>query len=311
MPVKLSALTARKILEFDLYQEMGKKPRLYKSKNFPLLSIDIRSLEHRGYDTLYVPVLQKLELIRSMSQGLPKVLNDESIPISTKLAMLNQISESILSDVMKDPTSQAAISLAVGQCEHHISFAMFGGDAQKSMLTQKHEASFPVAHAMTVSNLSILLGLKCGIESAKELHALGVGALLHEIGKTVIDKDYYLRPKNRLQMKNNRLNKYPEIGIDLLKEMNCVPIDSLAAIAEHQERLDGSGYPQNLKEINISLAGRIVAICDTYDEALHSPLFNAKPTPFKVLMKMRGEQNKFDEKVLISFIQMLGAGLSN
>ncbi len=306
LPVKVSTISATKILEYDLYQEMGGKPQLYKSKSFPLMKLDLMSLNRNGCELLYIPVSQKSKYIESLSQDLPNIINDDSILVSTKMGMMTQISESILSDVLNDPGSRESIRLAVSQCEHHVTFSRSGEDAQSSLLKSKSNAPFPIAHALTVSNFSIMLGMRCGIDSADEMHGLGVGALLHEIGKTLIDRNYYTRIENKIRISNTRLRMYPKIGMDMLRKTGVVPKIALKPIIEHQERIDGTGYPSKLKGRRISTMGKIVAICDAYDESMHPLGESTRPTPFGVLKKMRASQGKFDEDILIEFIKLLG-----
>ena len=179
------------------------------------------------------------------------------------------------------------------------------------MAEKQPEAPFPVTHALVVSNYSILLGLQCGIDSADEIHALGVGGLLHEIGKTIIDSEFYTRLDNKSFIPNARLKSYPKVGGELLKKMKVVPAPALRPVLEHQERLDGSGYPLSLQADGIGLMGRIVAICDAYHEALHPAGVGTGPTPYKVLRQMRRETTKFDGAILVKFIRMLGGQFCN
>lgn len=311
LPVQLSTLTARKNLEFDLYQEIGGKPQLFKSKNYPLLKLDIKSLERRGCDVLYVVAAQRGAFIDVLSENLTTVLADKTMPIEDKLMVLSQLSESVLSDVIQTPTSKDAVSRAVRQCAHHVSFASDGKKAQKALVENKSEAPFPIAHALGVSNLSILLGFRCGIDSVEKLRDLGIGALLHEIGKTVIDPNYFTQKGNMSSVPHNRLKSYPKIGRDMMRKTGVVPQSALKPIVEHQERLDGSGYPAQLSGNQISKMSRIVAICDTYDEAMHVPGEGKTPSPFSVLKRMRHDLGKFDDQLLIEFIKMLGEDFSN
>ncbi|MEZ5359503.1 MAG: HD domain-containing phosphohydrolase [Candidatus Zixiibacteriota bacterium] len=311
MPVQVSALFVRKHLEFDLYQEIGGKPQLFKSKNFPLMKLDLKSLERRGCEVLYIAAAHKGTFIDVLSENLTNVLGDKTISISNKFTVLSQLSEAVLFDVFQTPTSRDVINRAVRQCEHHVTFASDGPEAQKALAGSKSGSPFPIAHALAVSNYSILLGFRCGIESSEDLRSLGVGALLHEVGKTIIDPNYYMRPGKQTPITNTRLRNYPKIGRDMMSKTGVVPSSALKPIVEHQERLDGSGYPSQLSGKQISTTSRIVAICDAYDEAVHLPNNGEGISPFKVLRRMRFDTGKFDDGILVEFIKMLGEDFSN
>lgn len=306
MPVQVSMLTKQSKLEFDLYQEIGGKPQLFKGRNLPLLKLDLKSLERRRCDVLYISTAQKGAYIDSLSRNLTHVLANDNLTVHVKVELLSQISETILDDVLRAPMSGDVVGRAVRQCAHHVSFASQSPDAHKALVMHKSDAPFPIAHAVAVSNLSILLGYRCGVESTEKLQQLGVGALLHEVGKTILDPNYYKRPASRRPLGNTRLKNYPRIGRDMMSKTGAVPYPALKPIAEHQERMDGSGFPSHLCGKQIDFMSRIVAICDMYDEAMRGFGAEKPPSPFQVLRRMRLEKGKYDDTILVEFIKMLG-----
>ncbi|MBU8933346.1 MAG: hypothetical protein KOO62_04995 [candidate division Zixibacteria bacterium] len=311
LAIGLDSITADSVCKFDLYQEMADSLRLFRRSNVSIAQKDLDNLKTKGQETLYVPASQKGKLQEFMIRRLPYLLRDESVSVETKLESLTEISVGVLDQVLTDPRSEAAIRGTVDQCRNHVALAVQGDQTQRVMTSSRPTTTFPIAHAINVGNLAILLGLRCGIEDGDLLHGLGVGALLHEIGKRIIDPNYYFRADNKTHVSNSRLKRYPVIGTDMLKSVEVVPRSALFPILEHQERLDGSGFPHELRASQISKAGRIVAICDHYDETLHSSDgFMVKPTPFQVLMKMREDTGKFDRRILVEFIHLLGSGLA-
>ena len=92
--------------------------------------------------------------------------------------------------------------------------------------------------------------------------------------------------------------------------MEVVPVGSLQPILEHQERLDGSGFPQQLTRLDIGKMGRILGICDYFDESLGESYIDT-PSPFAVLLRMRQQAEKFDQKILKEFICLLGQNASD
>jgi|GEM_PF-6418777 len=310
LPVGLESLSVDSICGFDLYKDMPGRLRLFRRHNISISQKDIDNLKARGHGTLYVPASQKGKLHEHMVKQLPSLLRDETVPIDTKLEVLTEASVSILDQVLTDPTSKKNIRGSVDHCRNHVDLALQGDDARRAMMDVQPQTCFPIAHAISVGNLSILLGLRCGIEKPADLHELGVGATLHEIGKRLIDRDYYFRADSKARVTNSRLKKYPIVGTDMLRKMQMVPAGALRSILEHQERLDGSGFPQELKANDISLAARIVAICDYFDESMHAGPVHGTSRPFQILMEMRKASYKFDSRVLMEFIRLLGTDVA-
>ena len=91
-----------------------------------------------------------------------------------------------------------------------------------------------------------------------------IGSLLHDIGKIGID-DAILRKPGRLSEEEfNAMKQHPVIGARMMSKVRNLH-SVLPALAQHHERLDGSGYPNQLKGEEIHLFGRIVAVADVFD----------------------------------------------
>lgn len=310
LPIGLESITVNSVCEFDLYQEVNGSYRLFRRQQVPIEQKDLNSLKEGGLVTLYVPSSQEQHLHKHMISNIPNILSDETIPVKAKLDILTRTSVGIMDKVLTDPMSESNISVTVDQCRNHVSLALQSNGAERSMVKSTKTPCLPIAHAINVGNLSILLGLRCGISDPDDLHGLGVGALFHEIGKRLLDRNYYFRHDDWMKITNTRLKKYPVIGKDMLDKSEAVPSSALRPVLEHQERLDGSGFPNMLKADEISVPGRIVAICDFYDESLHLSGAKAPPTPFQVLKRMNESVGKFDKEILIEFIQLLGTDLA-
>ncbi len=299
-------LAIEKALGFDLFQLEEGSFRLYRHRSIPFTQDDIDKLLAAGREILYVPKNQRTAFYEHMSSHLKQTLSDPQIPVTEKMSALTETSAEILANAVGAPDSAEEISAVYKQSENHVIFALLGGDSQKEMQTTKSKAPPALAHAISVCNLSILLGIRCGIEDQQELRDIGAGALLHEVGKSVLDDKYYLRCGDGPQIIHSRLKNYPAIGQKLLLKSKTLTDGALRPVLEHQERLDGTGFPHNLRGKEIALSSRIVAICDHYDESTNSYSHGSPATPYSVLKAMRSKSKKFDRETLFQFICLLG-----
>jgi hypothetical protein len=304
--VRPTVFSVDQILSFDLYRSTGDRITLYRSREFPFTSDDLKQLLGSGCTELYVPESQRDLFYDHTRRRLPRLLDDPQIPLEEKLDILAETSVNILARMLDNPISSDETSAVVSQCRNHVRMAFLGDTARKSMVTGRAQAPFPIAHAISVTNLALVLGMDCSVAGADQLHELGVGALLHEIGKTQFNRDYYYQPESRKLRDDPRLQQYPKAGRDMLNRTEIVPPGALRAVAEHQERLDGSGFPAKLKDTQISHPGRIVAICDYYDERVNGNDGQTPATPFEALSEMKQANNKFDSDILTRLVEMLG-----
>lgn len=118
-------------------------------------------------------------------------------------------------------------------------------------------------HVIRVGELAIRLGERAGM-SGRELRSLGLGALLHDIGKLVIPSDILGKPGGLTDEEFRRIKTHPAQGAALLQ-----PSPVLRHIAPlvrgHHERYDGTGYPDGLTGDEIPLLTAIISVCDAWD----------------------------------------------
>ncbi|NKB88264.1 MAG: HD domain-containing protein [Acidobacteria bacterium] len=120
----------------------------------------------------------------------------------------------------------------------------------------------PPEHSIKVADMAMELAKAKGFRGNR-LHAIYVAALVHDIGKACIPDEVIKKPKPSSE-EMALIRKYPEFGVDLLEPIPAMaPI--LGVIAAHQERWNGSGYPNRLSRTDIPVGAQIIALCDVYD----------------------------------------------
>ena len=124
-------------------------------------------------------------------------------------------------------------------------------------------------HSRAVAALADMITRKLGLpdEDRRNLH---FAALLHDIGKVMVDASV-LRHRGLLgDEARARLAEHPALGIELLRPITLWE-GILPAIQSHHERWDGEGYPRGLEGEQIPLGGRIIAVADAFDAMTRSP----------------------------------------
>jgi putative nucleotidyltransferase with HDIG domain len=161
------------------------------------------------------------------------------------------------------------------------------------------------AHALNVSIISLLLGRNFGL-SDSEMADLGVGALLHDIGK--IDVPDRLRHHDP-QFTPSEAKAYEEhvvLGLARGQKMG-LSAGAMQVIAQHHEFADNSGFPRKLGTERLSESARIVAMVNAYDNLCNPHLSARALTPHEALAHMFTQgKSRFDTAILGSFIKMMG-----
>jgi|HigsolmetaAR204D_1030405.scaffolds.fasta_scaffold01952_6 HD-GYP domain-containing protein (c-di-GMP phosphodiesterase class II) len=125
-------------------------------------------------------------------------------------------------------------------------------------------------HSVNVSVLATAVGMSLGY-NRYQLMELGIGAMLHDIGKVKLPKELLEQTDVRWTEEQQEIAKqHCYYGFDLLRKQHDIPLPAAHICLQHHERLNGSGYPQGLKGKEIHEYAQIVGICDVF-ESLTSP----------------------------------------
>lgn len=119
-------------------------------------------------------------------------------------------------------------------------------------------------HAVNVAVLATAVGMSLGY-NRKQLMELGVGAMLHDIGKIELPAELHGKNTRWTAEEMEIAKQHTTNGFNILRKQRDISLLSAHIALQHHERLDGSGYPQGLKGKQIHEYAQIVAICDIYD----------------------------------------------
>jgi putative nucleotidyltransferase with HDIG domain len=161
------------------------------------------------------------------------------------------------------------------------------------------------SHALNVMVVALMMGRVCGLGEA-EMRDLGLGALLHDIGKQDLSP---LRRHLQPGAADDDIAAYRShvaLGVAQGQRMG-LGAGVMQVIAQHHELADGSGFPQGLTLDGQGRAARIVALVNRYDNLCHPPAPAQGLTPHDALAVLFAQsRNRFDPAVLNSFIRMMG-----
>jgi HD-GYP domain-containing protein (c-di-GMP phosphodiesterase class II) len=160
-------------------------------------------------------------------------------------------------------------------------------------------------HAINVALISLLMGRAFGFGEADMLD-LGVGAMLHDVGKIEMPLRVRHREETFTPDEQHDYEQHVAHGLVHAARMG-LSAGATTVIAQHHEHADGSGFPNRLNTDRMSLGARIVSLVDRYDN-LCNPYFLAKAmTPHEALSLLFAQgKTQYDTTILSGFIKMMG-----
>ncbi|MDB5850395.1 MAG: phosphohydrolase [Rhodoferax sp.] len=160
-------------------------------------------------------------------------------------------------------------------------------------------------HPVNVMVISLLLGKALGLPSA-EMGALGVAALVHDLGKSQLPERMRYSDPGFSDNEVKCYREHVEHSVVVAQRMELAP-EVLTAVAQHHEMVDGSGFPAQLKGDRISPAGKILALVNHYDNLCNPARLVNALTPHEALSLIFAQMKpRFDSLTLGAFIRMMG-----
>jgi putative two-component system response regulator len=162
-------------------------------------------------------------------------------------------------------------------------------------------------HVERVARYAAATGRELGL-SGDELHALWVGAMLHDVGKIGVPDAVLRKPASLTPQEYEQMKRHPEIGARIMEGSSFLR-PGYTAVLHHQERWDGQGYPFGLAGEAISLHGRIVAVVDTFDAMVSSRPYRSAASTEQAIAELRLHAGtQFDPRVVEAFLRAAARG---
>jgi putative nucleotidyltransferase with HDIG domain len=158
-------------------------------------------------------------------------------------------------------------------------------------------------HSIDVALISLILAVELGY-SDEELHNLGIGTLLHDVGKLLIPKSILQKPGSLSDMEMCLIRQHCELGVSSLEGFNLHK-EYMDIVMQHHERLDGSGYPKGLTGGQICRNAKIVMIADSVDAITSYRPYRQLQSMDAALRIMRREKEKYPQELVLLLKKIL------
>lgn len=175
-----------------------------------------------------------------------------------------------------------------------------------SLARLKTADDYTYMHSVAVCALMVALSKQLNLNE-EQTRSAGIAGLLHDLGKALMPMDVLNKPGKLTDEEFTIIKKHPEEGHKLLLASTGADEIALDVVLHHHEKTDGSGYPERLKDSEISLFAKMGAVCDVYDAITSNRPYKTGWDPAESLRKMAEWANgHFDPMVFQAFVKSLG-----
>lgn len=215
-------------------------------------------------------------------------------PVDEIRILINQASVALERSILLAETRLQANQIAQAFVDLEQSYDQTLLALMNALDARDHETE---KHTLRVSQLALAIGKQAGLNK-DELKALERGALLHDIGKIGISDNILLKKGKLDPAEWELMQQHPAIGAEIISKVPSLS-DALPVIANHHERWDGSGYPNQLVGEEIPFVARIFIVADVLDALTSDRVYRSRIS-FAEAMQYINEQSGilFDPQVV-------------
>jgi putative nucleotidyltransferase with HDIG domain len=200
------------------------------------------------------------------------------------------------------PSSDAAINVVKSMAQ----LTMTEPHAMMALSMLKDYDNYTFTHSVNVSVLALAVGRACNLTD-EQLKTLGLGGLLHDLGKLRIDVDIITKPGRLTDAEFDVIKEHPSFGAEIVKEMEDVTPEVMQIVLGHHLRYDRSGYPAVAVGNIDSPLVEMTAIADAYDAMTTLRSYQRPFTPRRAINRLKEISGSFLQPDFVAnFVESLG-----
>jgi HD-GYP domain-containing protein (c-di-GMP phosphodiesterase class II) len=309
IPVSLTSLRVDSMTSFDIYFQPspGQPFVLYSERNLRFTEDARKRLVDNNVATVYIRNAQRLDYRHYVEENLPAILTDPSIKPQEKSDMLYSSASVVAESLMENPESVKNLQRSREIVKHTVNYMLEDRNIFMHLLGSLSSVYAVYTHSVNVVTYSVALAQRTGENDPATLRELAIGALLHDVGKSKIDSAILNCHGTLTSEQWETMKRHPDQGHAMLVATGIVSEIALDIVRHHHEKIQGGGYPDNLKGNSISRFVRITAIVDIFDALTTDRLYQKARTSFAALKLMRLKvANDLDPDLFRIFVGMMG-----
>jgi putative nucleotidyltransferase with HDIG domain len=173
-----------------------------------------------------------------------------------------------------------------------------------TLLKQYDEYTY--AHSVHVAIFCLAIGKQLGLKG-DALRRVGLGGLLHDVGKARTCEDIIKKPGALTDEEMKIMQRHPELGAEMTSAMRGIDAETAEIVLHHHIRHDGTGYPVLPAGRQVHPHGQIVALADCYDALTTTRTYQKSRHPSEAVRLIRRMSGKsYAPDLITNFVEMVG-----
>jgi HD-GYP domain-containing protein (c-di-GMP phosphodiesterase class II) len=272
-----------------------------KGMSFPNVETISHAADESGRADVRPPVIWEPDKI--IPDELKQAVRDRGMPPRKRAKIVYRSSVHMMERLLDDPKAENIKAVKRGIADI-VDLIVSSDSMSQNLLNIAAHDFYTYTHSVNVGVLGVVLTKSMFDGSdGHDMHELGAGFFLHDIGKVRVDAQIINKPGRLTEDEMRKMRIHPYQGCRILSEAGLLSEECRIAIMQHHEREDGKGYPRRMCGDDIHVYGRIGCIADVYDALTADRSYKPKLDAFSALQVMKTEMiNHFRRDVFEKFV---------
>jgi putative nucleotidyltransferase with HDIG domain len=254
IPVPVESLVDAGKIEFDLYVQLSSRHVLYLRKGDEFNAARLEKMREKNVKNMWILATDEPSYQVLYASRLDAAFDaDSTSPIENRMGLIHQAQINVVQELLANPGNVGAYSTATNNAKRFTELMLKDDRALKSLLTHAKTSKGTAAHSVAVAGIALAIVKAMGAADQKDLHLLTLGCMLHDLGHGI----------DPSLMKDSR--EHPKVGVLAVKEFNHYDQHVVDIMMEHEEHIDGSGFPKGLVEKQMHFYSIVCATANAYD----------------------------------------------
>lgn len=173
-----------------------------------------------------------------------------------------------------------------------------------SVARLKSHDDYTYMHSVAVCALMLALANQMGLDK-EQTRLAGIGGLMHDLGKAAMPLDILNKPGKLTDDEYLVMKKHTIVGAEILEDSGA-EAEVIDIALNHHEKINGTGYPNQLPAEKITTLARMAAICDVYDAVTSERAYKKPWEPANTIREMAKWDGHFDKQIFNTFVKSVG-----
>jgi putative nucleotidyltransferase with HDIG domain len=305
VPIRVSTLRGDQKIEFDAYIKINDKFIRYLRRGDSFEGTRLQRLKEKKLKKMFIQAGDEKNYRQYLQQNITMAYDKNSgKPMQTRAEIIQGSQQSHAESVVENPENEAIYNDAKDAAGKFVNFLINEDTALGHVLGIENIDQNIAHHGVTVSALSTALAHRLNITDDKLLQLLSLGALLHDFDHFYSGLAIARPLKDFTPPEMKVYRSHPTAGAARVQDKKHFDQTVINIIAQHEEYIDGQGFPNNISEAKLDPFAVIVASCNALDRLITFEKIEKKAAVKQLMITAMG-------KYPLQHIQLLGEILTS